>query len=402
LYASTGDEKHKSLAEFFYHNDVIDPLKNEVDNFDKKHANTYIPKIIAEARKYELFGDPEQGKIPLFFWNTVVRHHSFVTGSNSDKEKFFEPDKISEHLTGYTGESCNVYNMLKLTRHLFCRDANPEYADYYERALYNHILGQQDPETGMVAYFLPMLPGAHKVYSTPEKSFWCCVGTGFENQAKYGEAIYYYDNNGLFVNLFIPSELTWKEKGVKIRQETRFPDEETTRLTINSMNGISVKMPVYLRNPYWTSGVSVKINGKKISVKQERGKYITLNQTWNNGDVIEVTYPMTLRPVPTNDNPNVAALMYGPIVLAGKAGTEGFVKDAPYSNPDLYNDYYTYDYNVPSTLSNKLSIDRKDVSKSVKRVSNDKLIFRTNDGKIEFEPIGRVHRERYIIYWELD
>lgn len=400
LYSITGEEKHKWLAEYFYHNEVIDPLKSGVDNFDKKHANTYIPKIIAEARNYELTGTNSHRQIAEFYWNTVVNHHSFVTGSNSDKEKFFAPDKISEHLTGYTGESCNVYNMLKLTRHLFCWNADPKLADYYERALYNHILGQQDPATGMVAYFLPMLPGAHKVYSTPEHSFWCCVGTGFENQAKYGEAIYYHDDKGLYVNLFIPSELTWKDKGIKVRQETRFPDEETTRLTIQT-SGSQVQMPVYLRNPYWTTKVSVKVNGKNISVKQKKGEYITLNRKWEDGDRIEVTYPMKLWLASANDNPDIAALMYGPIVLAGKMGTEGFIKDAPYSNPDLYNDYYTYDYNIPSAMSNQLNIDRKNINQNIKKTSSGQLVFTTIDNKIEFEPISRVHRERYIIYWNL-
>lgn len=400
LYSITGNEKHQFLAEYFYHNEVMDPLKNGIDAFDKKHANTFIPKIIAEAKNYELTGDSCHKNIPLFFWNTVTAHHSFVTGSNSDKEKFFTPDNISAHLTGYTGESCNVYNMLKLTRHLFCWEADSKYADYYERALYNHILGQQDPATGMISYFLPMLPGAHKVYSTPEHSFWCCVGTGFENQAKYGEAIYYHDNKGLYVNLFIPSELDWKEKGVKVRQETRFPEEETTRLTITT-NTNRIDLPVYLRNPYWTSHVTVKINGQKVSIKQKAGEYIVLNRKWNNGDKIEVTYPMKLRLAPANDNPNVTAIMYGPIVLAGKMGTEGFIKDAPYSNPALYNDYYTYDYNVPASISNQLDIDTKNMANSIKPVEGKSLNFITADGKIELEPLYRVHRERYIVYWDI-
>src|SRR5205823_8010623 len=161
------------------------------------------------------------------------------------------PDEQSEYLTGYTGESCNVYNMLKLSRHLFSHTGNVKYADYYEKALYNHILGQQDPATGMVAYFLPMLPGAHKVYSTPDSSFWCCVGSGFENQAKYGEAIYYHSQNDLYVNLFIPSELNWKEKGVKITQQTKFPEEGKTVLTIETKG--TANMPLHIRYPSWAT-----------------------------------------------------------------------------------------------------------------------------------------------------
>lgn len=172
-----------------------------------------------------------------------------ATGSNSDKEHFFLSDHQSEHLTGFTGESYNVYNMLKLTRHLFCAKPDVKYSDYYEKALYNHILGQQDPATGMVAYFLPMLAGAHKVYSTPDSSFWCCVGTGFENEAKFGEAIYYHADKALYVNLFIPSVLTWKERGVTLRQEMNYPNEGKTTLTIQTPT--SVSMPLNIRYPSW-------------------------------------------------------------------------------------------------------------------------------------------------------
>lgn len=171
LYAITGNPEHKKLAEFFYHADVIDPLAEHKADLYFKHANTFIPKVIGEARNYELHNSGRSKDIANFFWNTVIDHQTYCTGGNSHKEKFIHSDSISKNLTGYTQETCNTNNMLKLTRHLFCWDANAKYADYYERALYNHILGQQDPQSGMVAYFLPMLPGAHKVYSTPENSF---------------------------------------------------------------------------------------------------------------------------------------------------------------------------------------------------------------------------------------
>lgn len=397
LYALTGNPEHLKLARIFYHHAALDPLLAEKDELDKKHANTFIPKIIGEARAYELDGDTTHRNLVEFYWNTVVHHHSFATGSNSDKEKFFAPDKLSEHLSGYTGESCNVYNFLKLTRHLFCWDAKSEYADLYERALFNHILGQQDPATGMISYFLPMMPGAHKVYSTPEHSFWCCVGTGFENQAKYGEAIYYHDANGVFVNLFIPSMLTWN--GFKLKQETKFPDEETTTLTIETTDG--AVRSLHLRYPEWSGVVTVKVNGKKTIVKSAKGNYFTLTRNWKAGDRIEVTYPMKLWLSATNDNPDVAAIMYGPIVLAGEMGTEGFTGTQPYSNPEKYNDYYTYDYHVPAGLSNKLSLDRNRLENSLKRIPGKDLTFSTLDGKHLLVPISRIHRKRYVIYWNL-
>lgn len=402
LYAITGNPEHKFLAEFFYHEDMLEPLLKQEDILEKKHANTFIPKLIGISRGYELEGEEKYKTIADFFWNTVVDHHSFITGSNSDKEKFFKPDHLSEHLTGYTGESCNVYNMLKLTRHLFAYNPEVKYADYYEKALYNHILGQQDPETGMVAYFLPMMAGAHKVYSTPEQSFWCCVGTGFENHAKYGEAIYAHSEDGLYVNLFIPSELNWKEKGIKVRQETKFPEEGTTTLTVITSSS-PVKMPLYIRYPSWaTSGATIKINGKRVKVKQTPGSYITLDQKWKNDDQIEVTFPMELKAVATPDNPDKVAFTYGPVVLAGKMGTEGMNEPAPFSNPDLHNDYYTYDYNVPGNITNELVLDKNNIEKYIQPVDGENpLTFTIENKGIVLEPIYSIHQERHIIYWDL-
>ncbi|MDR1503111.1 MAG: glycoside hydrolase family 127 protein [Prevotella sp.] len=399
LYAITGNPEHKKLAEFFYHADVIDPLAEHKADLYFKHANTFIPKVIGEARNYELHNSERSKDIANFFWNTVIDHQTYCTGGNSHKEKFIHSDSISKNLTGYTQETCNTNNMLKLTRHLFCWDANPKYTDYYERALYNHILGQQDPQSGMVAYFLPMLPGAHKVYSTPENSFWCCVGTGFENHAKYGEAIYYHDNNGLYVNLFIPSELTWKEKEMKIKQETAFPENGNVRLAISSDKDI--KMPVYLRYPSWTSNVEVKVNGKKMKIKQSPSSYITIDRTWKKGDKIEVHYPMHLYLAETNDNPDKAAIMYGPLVLAGTMGTEGMEAPAPFSNPELYNDYYTYDYNVPASIKTGLKLDKKNLEEYIKSVSGNSLTFYVEKENVRLEPIYRIHHQRYVVYWDL-
>ena len=404
LYEITGKPEYKSLAEFFYHEETLDPLMAGVDNLKGKHANTYIPKLIGLTRAFEI-GEPEKNeKIADFFWNTVIDHHSFCTGSNSDRESFFDPDHQAAHLTGVTGESCNVYNMLKLTRHLFCLKGEVKYADYYEKALFNHILGQQDPTTGMISYFLPMLPGGHKVYSTRDSSFWCCVGTGFENQAKYGEAIYYHNDKGLFVNLFIPSELTWKEKGIKIRQETKFPSEGTTRLTIETAS--SGNMPVYFRYPSWaTSGVVIKSNGKIRKTDQKPGSYITIDRKWQNGDKLEVTYPMKLELAAAPDNPDVVSISYGPIVLAAKMGTEGMLKPAPFSNPGLHNDYYTYNYHVPSTLSNALNVKGKPVAEWLKPVAGLPLTFKNTDAadgkEYTFVPLFDLHRERYVVYWKL-
>ena len=213
--------------------------------------------------------------------------------------------------------------MLKLSRHLFCWTGDEAVAGYYERALYNQILGQQDPETGMVCYFLPLLSGAHKVYSTKENSFWCCVGSGFESHAKYGEAIYYHNDKGIYVNLFIPSEVNWEDKGLTLRQETAFPFEETTVLTVKAVQ--PVRTTVYLRYPSWSRNVSVRVNGKKMPVKQKPGSYIALTRQWQDGDRIEATYPMQVRIETTPDNPDKGALL---LRAAGLGWREGHGRHA--------------------------------------------------------------------------
>lgn len=400
LYSITGNPEHKKLAEFFYHNDVIDPLAEKKDELNGKHANTFIPKLIGEARNYELLANQRSRDMAEFFWRTVIDHQTYCTGGNSHKEKFIPSDKISEYLTGYTQETCNSNNMLKLTRHLFCWSTDPKYSDFYEKALYNHILGQQDPQSGMVAYFLPLLPGAHKVYSTPERSFWCCVGTGFENHAKYSEAIYYHAYNSLFVNLFIPSELNWKEKGVTIRQETDFPENGKVKLSIQTANPI--KLSLNLRYPAWASNVELKVNGKDVKVIQKASSYIVIDRTWKNGDKIEINYPITLQVAEANDNPDVFAITYGPLVLAGVMGTEGMIAPAPFSNPDLHNDYYTYDFNVPANIKTNLKLDKKNPEKYIKQSTDNPLVFFAEDGNIRLEPIYKIHHQRYVVYWNLE
>lgn len=397
LYAVTGDERYRWLAHFFYHNDVIDPLKEQNDDLGTKHTNTFIPKVLAEARNYELTGDKDSKALSDSFWYTMTNHHTFAPGCSSQKEHYFDTKRFSHFLNGYTGETCCTYNMLKLSRHLFCWQPDARIADYYERALYNHILGQQDPQTGMVCYFLPLLSGAHKVYSTKENSFWCCVGSGFENHAKYGEGIYYRSAAGIYINLFIPSVVRWKEKGITLKQETAFPAGEATVLTVEADR--PVRTTVYLRYPSWSEKVTVRVNGKKVQVKQKPGSYIALNRLWRNGDRIEAAYPMRVHLETTPDNPQKGALLYGPLVLAGERGTEGMQAPAPFSNPELYNDYYTYDYHIPAGLKTTMAIDRKDPARVLQRVGKE-LKFTTEQGDV-LRPLYDMHHQRYVVYWDL-
>ncbi len=401
LYAITGEEQHEWLARYFYHNDVIDPLAEGKNELAGKHANTFIPKVTAQARCCELTGDKRSEKIATYFWDEVVSTQTYCTGGNSTKEKFIAPGKISENLTGYTQESCNTNNMLKLTRHLFCWSGEAKYADYYERALYNHILGQQDPSSGMVAYFLPLAPGAHKVYSTPENSFWCCVGTGFENHSKYGEAIWYHTSDELMLNLFIPSVLTWKERNVTVKLETAFPQEETVRLTIGTEEtGPPHEFTLQLRHPEWAQGVEVRVNGRKWAVKTSAQGYIPVKRRWADGDRVEVRYKMALRLAAANDDPAKAAVMYGPLVLAGTLGSEGMAPPAPFSDPALYNDYYTYDYRIPQGLSTTLEIGAGGLQQALRQVDGKPLEFSTADGQT-LKPLYSIHRQRYVVYWDL-
>ena len=389
LYALTGNTVYMDVANFFYHPDVIDPLKAGDDDFGTKHTNTFIPKVLGEMRRYELTGEKESLDLSNFFWNEMLTHHTFAPGCSSDKEHFFDPARFNEHITGYTGETCCTYNMLKLTRHIFCDSPDSRLMDFYERALYNHILGQQDPATGMVAYFLPLATGTHRVYSTPENSFWCCVGSGFENHAKYGEQIYSKGEDGLYVNLFIPSRLNWGEKGMTLVQTTEFPAAGTVAIDME-MNQ-PLRTTVYIRKPSWSDKVGVKVNGKKVKGKDSGNGYMAINREWRDGDRIEFELDMKLRFEPAPDGSGTGAIFYGPVLLGARLGTTGMEAPAPYSDPSLYNDYYTYDYHLPADLPSEIDV------KSLKQVGPLEFI---SSGGLHFSPLYDIHRERYGVYWK--
>ena len=395
LYAITGEKRYLDLARFFYHNDVIDPLKDGNTDFGTKHTNTFIPKVIAEARNYELTSDANSRELAELFWHSMTCHHCFATGSLSQKEHFFDPAKMASNINGYTGETCCTYNMLKLSRHLFCWNADPAVADYYERALYNHILAQQDPESGMVCYFLPLLSGAYKVYSTPEQSFWCCVGSGFESHAKYAEGIYYHAPGRLFVNLFAPSRLNWREQGMTLTQTTDFPSSSTTSIRIDNANG--KKCVISLRYPSWSGRPLVKVNGRPVKVTSTPSSYIDIERRWKTGDIIEADFPMDIHmEYAGNESDGRAAVLYGPVVLAGDMGTEGMEAPAPFSDPSVRNDYYTYNYHVPANLPVTLSVrnGRPELART------GALEFATPEG-VELRPLYDMHRCRYTVYWQL-
>ena len=316
LYALTGDEKYLKVSLRFDHHRVIDPAEHEEDRLTGLHANTQIPKFIGTARQYGLTGDPALKTAYLFFWNTVTKERSYVIGGDSNGEMFSAKEHLSQALGPNTTETCNTYNMLKLTRHLFCWEPRPEYADYYERALYNHILASQNPQTGMMCYYVPLRSGSKRDYNTPNDSFWCCTGTGVENHAKYADSIYFHDENNLYVNLFIASELNWKSKGLRVRQETKYPESPAAELRFTC--DTPIQLAVQVRHPFWAnSGFEVRVNGKKQPATGS-GSYVVVRRTWKTGDRIAIKAPFSLRTEAFKDDPNRFALVYGALVLCAK------------------------------------------------------------------------------------
>jgi DUF1680 family protein len=396
LYALTGNPDHLRLARAFDHARIFDPLARGQDQLDGLHANTQVPKMIGAAREYELTGEKRYRDIAAFFWERVALHRSYVIGGHSDSEHFFPVDQFSRHLGPDTAETCNTYNMLKLTRHLFAWEPSAQVADFYERALFNHILASQEPQQGMFVYLMSLKPGHFKTYSTPENSFWCCVGTGMENHAKYGDSIYYRNDSSLYVNLFLASELTWKEKGLRLRQETRFPEEglSTLRLSLEHPQPLALR----IRCPYWIEPGSfrVTINGEKLPLESKPSSYVTLQREWRDGDAIRVEFTMRLRTEKLPGDPNTITFLYGPIVLAGELGTQGMPSPYARNQTDLHR--------VPSPEVPALVADSGEWPRHIQPVAGRPLTFRTRGiGRprdVTLVPFYALHHQRYTVYWK--
>ncbi len=395
LYALTGNTNYLALAKKFYHHAVMDPLARSEDKLDGLHANMQIPKIIGAARLYELTGEQSDADIANYFWERVAQHRSFVIGGHSDHEHFFPVTDFAKHLSASAAETCCTYNMLKLTRHLFAWSPDAAEMDFYERALYNDILASQDPETGMFVYLMSLKPGGFKTFSTPEDSFWCCVGSGMENHAKYGDTIYFHDESSLYVNLFIASQLSWPEKNLTLKQETKFPESDHTRLTFKCKTPVTLALKI--RWPGWAQPeLAVNLNGKKMPITGQPGSYVTLDREWHDGDRVEVRLPMHLRTEPLPGNTNIVALLYGPIVLAGELGTNGL--------PNLHsNDQTKYAKSptppVPAFASNAESLVKHfEAKRTPLSFQTKNLGLATN---ITFIPLYQLHDQRYSVYWNL-
>ena len=396
LYAVTGNTNYLALSAAFNHAKVLDPLARGEDKLNGIHANTQIPKLIGATREYEMTGNPQFLQMARTFWDSVALQRSYVIGGHSDHEHFFPVTQFDHHLSPETCETCNTYNMLKLTRELFALEPAAAKMDFYERGLYNHILASQDPESGMFVYLMSLKPGHFKTYSAPEDSFWCCVGTGMENHSKYADTIYFHDADSLFVNLFIASELTWPEKSISVRQETKFPESDTTVLKIKA-----VKPTVFalnIRHPAWvTDGLNISVNGKKQKIESAAASYVTLSREWRDGDTITIQLPMKLHSEFLPGTTNEIAFLYGPIVLAGELGTNNL--PAPFTKNQT--DYSAW----PDAAVPEMVCDAAKILAHIKPVSGSPLTFRTHGiGRpqdVTLIPFYQMHRQRYSVYWNL-
>lgn len=386
LYADTNDISYLRLAEKFWHRLVLDPLAAHVDCLPGKHANTQIPKLIGLAREYELTGDGKRRDTAEFFWERVVGHHSYANGGNSFGEYFGEPDALSDRLGPQTTETCNTYNMLKLTRHLFEWKASAQEADYYERALFNHILASQHPESGGLTYYLSLAMGGHKRFDDKFEAFTCCVGTGMENQSSYGGAIYFHGDDTLYVNQYIHSRLVWQEKGVALLQETRYPESGLTELKLSCERPVSFELR--LRYPGWADqGILVEVNGEPVQVKESPGSFVAIDRLWVDGDAVRLVIPMSLRLEAMPDNPDRTAIFYGPVLLAGDLGP---VDDGRRSE-------FLY---TPVLLAKGMAPEEW-----LEPVPGDSLSFRTKavgyPRDVTLTPFYRICDRSYTVYWDV-
>jgi uncharacterized protein len=398
IYSLTGNPRYLAASRRFYHKAVLDPLLARRDELPGKHANTQIPKFIGEARTYEVAGDPQGRVIAEYFWDRIAHHYSYVIGGNSEDEHLFPEDTLSRHLGPNTAETCNTYNMLKLTEHVFGWSPSTDAADFYERALYNDILASQEPRKGMFTYFMSLEPGLFKTYSTPFDSFWCCVGTGMENHTKYGEAIYFHGRADLYVNLFIPSALDWKEEGFALEQDTGYPKDNQTRLRVTSAPETALAIDV--RCPGWAAGaLSFLLNGQPLAMAGTPGTYASIRRIWKTGDVLAVTIPMAVRIEAMPDAPEKVAFLYGPAVLAADLGAAPVSDTVPYAVSQSAN------LGAPPVPVPVLVRGDGPPESSVVRFADGSLVFRTvglgRPGDVTLRPFWEISYDRYNVYWDL-
>ena len=398
LFADTGDKRWLDLSYKFEHKAVLDPLKRGDDPLSSLHGNTQVPKLIGSASRYAYAGNKDDLTAATVFWDRVVNHHTFATGGHGKDEYFREPDKLGNITEGRTAETCNVYNMLKLTRRLFALQPDVRYADFHERALFNHILGSMDTDDGATCYMVPVGSGVRREYADMHRSFTCCVGTGMESHALHGLGLYYESGDKLYVNIYAPSTAHWDSAGVRLKMETSFPEGESAALTLDLRAPKS--FTIALRRPSWAGdGFEVRVNDKTVAQRLRSG-YVEITRTWMPGDEILLMLPKTLKLERLKDNPKKAAVLWGPLVLAGDLGA------APRRRDDGDGDGVRAAAPEPVAL-----VTDRPVTDWLKPVSGKPGVFRASGVArtvssqspidVEFSPFFSMHRRTYAAYWDV-
>lgn len=404
-YAITGEQKYLDCARRFSHRMLLVPLENGKDCLDNMHANTQIPKVIGYQRIAELAHDVQYHNASEYFWEIVTRQRSLALGGNSRREHFPTKENCIDYINDIDGpESCNTYNMLKLTEDLNRVKPNGMYGDFYETAMFNHILSAQHPQHGGYVYFTSARPRHYRNYSAPNEAMWCCVGTGMEDHGKYGQFVWTHDkgvkaeDDALYVNLFVASELNWKERKMVIRQQTAFPYAETSVVEVAKGKGTFI---LKVRKPSWCENFTVKGVGFDAASYEENG-FVCMKRKWKKGDQVKISMPMHAYIKPMINVPQYVAIMYGPILLGMKTGTEDM--RSLIADDSRFGQY---------AGGKKLALDEApillpkhldDIAKNLKPVPGKPLHFKlathmenTIDG--ELQPFFEIHDSRYMMYW---
>jgi len=391
LYADTADPRWLALADKFHQKAIVDPLSQDKDSISHTHGNTQIPKLYGVLMRYVYAGDPADEEAAKYFWDRVANHYSFATGGDGKNEYFGEPDKLSDMVDGRTAETCNVYNILKMTRTLFSVQPDIRYADFHERALFNHILASQDPNDYSVTYMLPVGRGVQHEYQRMFEDFTCCVGTSMESHALHGEGIYYHKGaNEFWVGLYVPSIARWDSAGIEVQMSTDFPIGSSAAAKIHTK--APKQFMLALRRPYWAGdGFNVKVNGQVLNEVPPADSYVKIDRVWKDGDTVELNLPKTLRTEPLPDNPNRMALMWGPLVLAGDLG------------PDVRQDD---EENMPAPSAPALVVAAgKPIDQWLKPEGRKPGWFQTSgvglSKDLEFAPFFELARRKYGVYWDV-
>ncbi len=398
LYADTGDQRWLALSDKFEHTAIVNPLAQGTDILNGKHGNTQVPKLLGELKRYEYTGNATDGNAARFFFDQVAFHHSFATGGHGRNEYFGKPDVLNPMIEGRTAESCNVYNMLKMAHELFALEPDIKYANFHERALFNHILASINPETGQTSYMVPVGQGVIQEYQRmlgPGESFTCCVGTGMESHALHGYGVYYEAGNKLWINLFAPSVAQWKSQAATVEMETSFPlgNDATLKISVDAPKELTLA----IRRPYWAGeGFAVTVNGKALDALPQPDSYVEIKRTWKSGDVVALTLPKKLWKAALPDNPSKAALMWGPLVLAGDmsgmAGATG--GRARGGSASSYPVFVTDETSVENWL---LPVSGAEGTFKAR----GQLPSGDQDVEVTFVPFYQLHDKRYGIYWDI-